>query len=157
MKRRRLVAGLLVSGVAAGGAFSVSAVGQGPSDGAPEDFTVTTTIRERNLFAVDNGRRGPSRGDVFGGTGRITGDKSGRFEFHCTLITRTTVLCDGASRFRDGVIYRTARIAGPTETLQIAITGGTGAYGGARGVIVSEAQGGMRSPGTTTDAYRFSP
>ena len=156
MKRTRL---LFVGALAALGAIgfgAVSAGGQGPPSGPPADFTVTTTMRESAGRFIDQPPRGrESPGDMFLGSGTSAGAKQGSFQFTCTAITRRVALCQGAGSFADGVIHVQARVSGEGRTVVAAITGGTGAYAGARGTFTSRTTRSTRRVEITQDTYDF--
>jgi hypothetical protein len=50
---------------------------------------------------------------------------------------RNESICVGAFRLRDGMITLVTTIKGDPRTVAAAVTGGTGAYSGARGTLVS--------------------
>lgn len=68
----------------------------------------------------------------------------GRFDAQCTAIargknfSRPPFLCHAAMRLRDGTIAFTADFKGLPRTVVAAVTGGTGAYNGARGTLTSK-------------------
>ena len=116
---------------------------------APGDRTLTFVEREipaKNVFAdvpplATKKRPNPTKGDgflfeetVLDATGAT---KVGRFRGQCSLLTSSrtgegsVALCDGIYLLGDGMITVSAS-AGPGPT-QFAVTGGTGAYEGARG------------------------
>ncbi len=84
----------------------------------------------------------PTPGDMFLGSDALTwrnsGKPAGTFVFACTFITSSWVQCHGTFDLPKGQL--TGQIAfestaeGPDE-LHVAITGGSGAYSGARGSI----------------------
>ena len=97
MHRVPRLAAVAVSAIAAAAILAVTAGGQTPS-AAPADFTVTSTIRDRDSAFVNNPPRRQSPGDVFLASGRITGAKRGAFDFTCTLTSRRASLCSTRRR-----------------------------------------------------------
>ena len=154
MHRVPRLAAVAVSAVAAAAILAVTAGGQTPS-AAPADFTVTSTIRDRDAAFVNNPPRRQSPGDVFLASGRITGAKRGAFDFTCTLTSRRASLCTAAATFGDGSIYLAARIAGEPRVLRAAIVGGTGAYHGATGTLISTTLSSRGGVDTSEDVYDF--
>jgi hypothetical protein len=154
--RLAAVAAVAASAIVAAAILAVTAGGQTPS-AAPADFTVTSTIRDRDSAFVNNPPRRQSAGDVFLATGRITGAKRGAFEFTCTLVSRRASLCSAAATFSDGSIYLTARIAGEERVLRAAIVGGTGAYNGATGTLISTTTSTRGGREVSEDIYDFAP
>jgi hypothetical protein len=155
MKRVHLLIAVVLAALGGAAVLAVSAGGQAPP-ATPADFTVTTTQRERDTTYIDNPpRRRESAGDMFLGTGRITGAKTGTLEFACTVVSRRASVCQGAASFSDGEVHVSARVAGESRTLRIAIVGGTGAYNGARGTLTSTTTSSNRQREIMTDAYDF--
>jgi hypothetical protein len=115
---------------------------------SPGDRTLALTLSEGKVAAVDQPPRhhGPhspnSVGDTVIATGRLTGDRTGRFFLHCTALrpgrdlAKEPFLCHAAYVLTDGSINATGviRLEDSRET-HAAITGGTGAYAGARGTL----------------------
>jgi hypothetical protein len=85
------------------------------------------------------------------------GRRAGSLHAVCTVtqphrsIETATFQCDGTYVLRGGqlAIAAAARI-GSARTLTLAVTGGTGVYSGARGVVVSRESG-----ETATDTFRL--
>ena len=154
MHRVPRLAAVAASAIVAAAILAVTAGGQTPSP-APADFTVTSTIRDRDSAFVNNPPRRQSPGDVFLATGRITGAKRGTFDFTCTLTSRRASLCDAAATFSDGAIYLTARVAGEGRVLRAAIVGGTGAYNGATGTLISTTVSSRGGVEVSEDVYDF--
>jgi hypothetical protein len=156
MKRVHVLSGAALAVAATLAVLAVSAGGQGTPSSPTADFTVTVTNPDSRRFAVDNPPRGRhSPGDMGGGRATITGAKSGVFDFLCVQVRRRVLQCEGTSTFSDGVIYRRARIAGDSDTLRIAIVGGTGAYNGAKGTIDSVRQPSQGGREVTRETYDF--
>jgi hypothetical protein len=154
MKRAHLLIAVVLTALGGVAVLAVSAGGQAPT-GPLADFTVTTTQQDRDGHYVDNPpRRKESAGDVFTGTARITGAKSGSFEFTCTAVSSERSLCQGVASFSDGQIHLTARV-GEARTVRAAIVGGTGAYSGAKGTLTQTGVSSRKGVEVTEDAYDF--
>jgi hypothetical protein len=124
---------------------------------APGERTFTLTIREGSEGFVDNPPQGSRRrprispGDEVVFTQRAfdaANARVGTVYAHCIAVrggteARATFHCDGNYVLRDGAIAVSAAFRGSEGgNLTIAVTGGTGAYEGARGSITSrEASG----------------
>lgn len=158
MQRAPIVAGAALAAIATSAVLAVGAGGQEPPATGIPDFTVTTTIRDRDGFQIDNPpRRRESPGDVFGGYGRISGAKTGSLSFTCTATPRA-VLCSGVSAFPDGEVHLSARFGNiDARVTTIAIVGGTGAYNGAKGTLTSRETSSRRGTTVSEDTYDFVP
>jgi len=135
----------LIAAIAVAGTFVLAAGGHAQ---APADQTLALTLSGTRIAAVDQPPRhhGPhspnSTGDIVIETGRLTGDRSGRFFLHCTALrpgrdlAKEPFLCHASYMLSDGSINVTGviRLEDP-EGVDAAITGGTGAYAGARGSL----------------------
>ena len=78
-----------------------------------------------------------SPGDTLTITGRLTCDRTGASHLVCTLVVggkKEQELCQGDAALTDGDLFFTGRLAGDAPG-KLAVTGGTGAYAGARGNI----------------------
>ena len=86
-------------------------------------------------------KRGPSAGDELILSSKLTdasGKAAGTLLATCTFTPKAgTLLCDGVFKLASGTITGTALTTESSLTTNIAITGGTGAYEGARGSITS--------------------
>jgi hypothetical protein len=149
---RRLAVRLAVPLAAAGATAAILAAGSGAQAPAARTITLVTKEQESTGAFVDaaprarNPRRpNASAGDAFvltetvydaAGTTRV-----GTLSASCTFARatrnpeRATTLCHGVYRLRDGDIVAAGLLSGSTS--RIAITGGTGAYAGARGVLTT--------------------
>jgi hypothetical protein len=145
MQRRRWV----VSGLAAllaAGVFAASGAGQ-----APGERTFTLTVREGSEGFVDNPPRGSrQRPRISAGDEVVLRQRAfdaanarvGSLNVHCIAVTggteaQATFHCDGNYVLRDGTIAVSAAFRGSQSNVRIAVTGGTGAYEGARGSVDS--------------------
>ncbi len=88
-----------------------------------------------------------SQGDVLAFTYPLadeSGDKVGKLSLSCTTTTgarnflKSTVTCVGVAALRDGSLMVQANIIPSKSKTVGAVTGGTGAYANARGVVVSQ-------------------
>ena len=86
-------------------------------------------------------KRGPSSGDELIFANKLTdasGKAAGTLLATCTFTPKAgTLLCDGVFKLASGTITGTALTSENSLTTTIAITGGTGAYEGARGSVTS--------------------
>jgi hypothetical protein len=110
--------------------------------------TITLIEREGSFHFVDNPPRqgvnvAPLAGDEFVGSTPLftrAGRRAGTLDFHCVLVTggeRGRTHCTGTYSLAGGAIAAQAVFRGFESPPTIAITGGTGAYEGARGSISS--------------------
>ncbi|MEA2141630.1 MAG: hypothetical protein QOI64_60 [Solirubrobacteraceae bacterium] len=98
------------------------------------DAGQTLTLIGRQITeSGPKGTPGPRSTIVF--SGRETGDDSGRSYVQCTLIDRVHGLCLGHFRLKNGTISveTVLPLEDAPKRLTLDITGGTGAYNGARG------------------------
>src|SRR3954447_250444 len=135
---------LLVAPVLAIGAAVVMATTGGAQ--APGERTFKLVERPLSFKFVDNPpRQGenkrPTAGDFFVFSSKLldaSGARVGTLIAHCVVPAPATLPldCSGTFRLKDGQI--TAAASSPeSKTQRIAITGGTGAYEGARGTVTS--------------------
>jgi hypothetical protein len=142
MKRLALLA---VPAVVAAG------VGLSSASAAPKPFKLVESDLQLSVVdlppASDSENAPPSRGDMVVFTKKLSipgGKPAGRLHVRCAVteprssIETAIFECTGAYVLRDGQlsIALTAPIGG-SENHRIAVTGGTGAYAGARGEIVT--------------------
>jgi hypothetical protein len=157
---KRLLVGLLVIALGLGGAALAKGQGEGGTLGAKAvgkaTFDVTLDFKQFGLNcpkqqSVKNCMRKAKLGSVVGGNARVAqGGKKVGTAYFSNVITKT-------GKRGQGLFFATVVLADGTVTLQgyeheydspapeSAITGGTGAYAGARGVE-SEGQG-FEGPG----------
>jgi hypothetical protein len=138
---------ILIAVAAVGGTLAIAAAGGHAQ--APVGRTIALTLSGGKIAAVDEPPRhhGPhspnSAGDIVIETGRLSGDRAGRFFLHCTAmkpgrdLTKEPFLCHATYVLADGAINATGviRLEDP-NAIHAAVTGGTGAYAGARGTLV---------------------
>jgi hypothetical protein len=77
----------------------------------------------------------PHQGDRFGFGDTVTGDDTGLDRGVCTIIGKQT-LCNVQVQLSKGTLSLQGFLTERSHNLPIAITGGTGAYNGARGTAV---------------------
>ena len=86
-------------------------------------------------------KRGPSTGDELIFANKLTdasGKAAGTLMATCTFTPRRgTLLCDGVFKLASGTISGTGISSASSRKTTISITGGTGAYEGARGSVTS--------------------
>lgn len=140
-----LAAGLAV-------AVAVTAATGSLAQGGPAQQTLT--LRELGKGAtfthIRNTKRAPRRsnlqGDVLAFTNPLTrdGKRVGRLEASCVTtsgaknFTRSRANCTAVTVLADGTLHGTFLLDLDNERTAGAITGGTGAYAGARGTIANE-------------------
>jgi len=138
MKRLLGTAAVLAVGVS----IAVTSIGGAQ---APGERTFKLVEKPISFHFVDNPphlkHHRPSPGDTFVFTSRLydqSGAKVGTLIAHCTISAPASLpaACEGTAKLKDGQL--TLAAAGSnTNTTVIAITGGTGAYEGARGSVTS--------------------
>jgi hypothetical protein len=147
MQRRGWVAVSGLAALLAGGVLAASGGAQQPGE-----RTFTLTVREGSVSFVDNPPRGTRRRPRISAGDEVVfrqrafdaaNARVGSVYVHCIAVTggtetRATFHCDGNYVLRDGSISVSAAFRGSEGgNLTIAVTGGTGAYEGARGSINS--------------------
>jgi hypothetical protein len=157
-----------VIGVAAITAAALAASAGGQTSGA-RTLTLTEVPKGASFGFVDNpphtkfSHEGEPRklsvGDIEIQSIVVTdqqGNKLGRFDAYC-ILTRPGVItnheeeCTGTYRLKDGTISATSSFVGnEASPFTAAITGGTGAYAGARGSLKSVAAKGGKHTDTLT-------
>jgi hypothetical protein len=128
--KRSMALTLATAAAAAAAAVTVAASpGAKPVAGPQALHLVDKQITESG----PKGRPGPGSMIVF--SGKETGDDSGRSYVHCTLIDSRHGLCLGRFNLSRGTISveTVVPLEGGPKRFSLDITGGTGAYNGARG------------------------
>ena len=121
-------------------AFSLAVIGAGiavaashPAGAQPSGTDLHTTAKLTFAHTVDVGARGASAGDVTTFGGRLVGpDLKGRYQAVCVAISPTAQECSETLMTASGQIAAQASYGKGTAALT-PITGGSGAYAGARG------------------------
>jgi hypothetical protein len=133
-------------GLAAVAALGVAVVV--PSVGQSQTArTITLNAHTKSVNVVDLPPRGKSSaGDVVMAVSSLRntdGSRAGTEYIDCTLTGRARTfesaryLCAGTHKLRDGTITYSGHLRLAAHELTIAVTGGTGAYDGASGSMVS--------------------
>jgi hypothetical protein len=91
-------------------------------------------------------------GDRFAIGHKITGDDTGIDRAVCTYVARGYTLCTNAFRLSRGTLYIEGLVRGEPTNALYAVTGGTGAYDGARGTAVLTAG---RAPEDVRITFRY--
>lgn len=108
-------------------------VGAGSAQDSPRMLRLVATAQQGVGFAPD---REPQQGDRFGGGSKITGDSAGINRTVCTVIGEEAI-CTIEIRLTRGTLSAQGLVPNVADHSPIAITGGTGAYNGARGTAVA--------------------
>ena len=145
MKRLPLAAAVVLAATV----VAIGVVSNGSAQ-RPGERTITLVARGGSFHFIDNPpRQGnleeepPTAGDAFVGAQDLytrAGRRAGTLGFECTAVVggvRPRQHCVGAYGLAGGQIVAQAVFAGEEGVTEIAITGGTGAYRGARGYVVS--------------------
>jgi hypothetical protein len=105
-------------------------------------------VEGRTFGAVDNAPTGVSVGDSIAFSRLVaerSGKRVGRIDVTCVTTAGDTAetahqACHGVLTLRNGQIALETAILGVPKRARIAVTGGTGAYVGASGVMISNVQ-----------------
>lgn len=132
---------LLLAATAAGLATAAILAASGSAQSPPRSLTLTETVQKRIGFFP---RHAPRQGTRFGFGGKISGDDSGFDRGVCTAIgnlrTRDpaakVTLCTLQLELSKGSLSVQGMTPQRSRNTRLAITGGTGAYDGARGTAV---------------------
>ena len=73
------------------------------------------------------------------GTDTKNGKKIGYYTLSCQLTSATAGKCGGAASFSRGMIYFSFPLSTKSNTFSGTVTGGTGAYSGAKGTVTGKA------------------
>ena len=145
---------IIGAGLGAAATASAIAVTSGTAQ-APGERTLTFVERSNDAATVladvppfvKNKREFAGKGDTFLSPSTVSDStgatKVGTFVGRCTLLRATkrvlgsVAICDGIHNLRDGTITVSAYLTFSDKPITFAVTGGTGAYEGARGSGVS--------------------
>ncbi len=83
----------------------------------------------------------PRQGDRLGFGDRITGDDTGYDRGVCTIVGRPQILCTIQVQLSKGTLTVQGMLPQRANRTPVAITGGTGAYNGARGTALATDHG----------------
>ena len=146
---KRTVLGITAVVAVAGTAVAVPAIGQSQTPGGR---TITLTSRTSSVKFVDLAPRSrASAGDVLVSVSRLEdsqGKRVGTSWLNCGVAQGSSSVegalyqCVGTHKLKDGTLTfgGVARL-GSAKVIRVAVTGGTGAYDGARGELVNTASG----------------
>jgi hypothetical protein len=109
----------------------IATVGSAQAPTATTLHLVSTT--QKGIGFGGNGR--PHQGDRFGFGDKVTGDDTGTDRGECTFIG-TQALCTVVFRLSKGTLTGTGTLSERSTNAPFAVTGGTGAYDGARGTAL---------------------
>jgi hypothetical protein len=132
---KSIAAAVLAASVAA---LTVAGAGASAQPGAQ---TIDLISVEQHCGGADNGRRGASLGDLDACRGRLrdaaSGAAAGRAHWTCLYLgsTRAGSDCTAVVRLRGGTLQAAGVLSHTSPKSVWAITGGTGAYAGARGTV----------------------
>jgi Dirigent-like protein len=151
MRTSRLALCIGLPAVAAAAILGSGAVAQGPSSGI---LTLTELDRGSTFTHIRNTKttlpRSNALGDLIVFTNPLadaSGQVVGRLHVDCVTTTgardfrKSVLTCGGVMVLRDGTLTLQTTVSPSTPTTTGAITGGTGAYANARGVVVSKESG----------------
>src|SRR4051794_9833071 len=141
---KRLTALSLPAAAAAAAAlFLIPGAGSAQQPGGEQTFKLVEPGKGASFKFVDvpprAKRNAPSPGDGFVFTTPLkdpSGASAGTLTAQCTFTPKNRSVCNGIFRLKNGLITGTTESSDSLTTV-IAITGGTGAYEGARGTITS--------------------
>jgi hypothetical protein len=131
-RRNLRVAVTLSAAVGAILAASVIA-GTGSAQSTPRALHLVGTAQQGIGFTPDHNP--PHQGDRIGGGAKITGDENGISRTVCTRIGQKA-LCNLQIQLSKGKLSAQGLVPNVQDRTPIAITGGTGAYDGARGTAI---------------------
>ena len=119
-------------------AVAVSGAGWASGQAAPQRTTLTLIAKPTGGSGLDVGRKGPTIGDEFFENGTVSGDRKGRYQLVTQLVAgnarRGSENNSLYLTLPDGEI-QTSGVHGTVSRFHMPVTGGTGAYEGARGVL----------------------
>jgi hypothetical protein len=132
--KRITLAGTSVAAVVAAAAFATAGSAQSPA--TITSLHLVATAQESVGFAPKH--QEPRPGDRFGAGHTIAGDDRGIDRTMCTIISKHDLLCTAVAQLSRGTLTAEVLVSFESEPrdLRYAITGGTGAYDGARGTAV---------------------
>jgi hypothetical protein len=107
-----------------------------------EELALTLTVQEGDFKVNDVAPRATSEEDISSGdsfvfTGGVSGDRKGKLLGACAVAAVGEPTCQVIYRFDDGHVTGATipDFSQQAESFQVAVTGGTGAYEGARGQV----------------------
>jgi hypothetical protein len=128
MRRILIVGAALLAGSAMGGGFAGA---QTPPK------TLKVEALEQGCGGVDVGRKGDSLGDLTFCRAKVRGDAAGRANWDCTYLGTEPrgEDCTAHAELAGGTLQMAGRLSHTSPSSTWAVTGGTGAYAGARGSV----------------------
>jgi hypothetical protein len=126
---------VLLSAAAAAAIAAAVIASTGAAQGPPTTLHFLATAQRNIGFAPDHAPP-PRQGDRFGGGAKITGDDTGIQRSVCTAIGKRA-LCNVQMNLSRGRLSAQGLVPNQTDHTPIPLTGGTGAYNGARGTILA--------------------
>ena len=136
----------MVVPIALGGLVAVGIAPAAASAAKPKERTIVIKARSQldRVQLIDNQPTGPGPGDVLVFTERLLdadGRQIGTDAATCTRLFDETSLCTGVYSLRGGRLMVQLLQPGPTGVYDQAITGGTGRFAGARGIVTVDQRG----------------
>jgi hypothetical protein len=119
-------------------AVGVAALALTAGPAAAKTITIKATSKVDNARFVDTGAPGDSPGDILVFTEKLFdagGRQIGSDAASCVRLFDATSLCTGTYKLKGGRLMVQLLQPGPTGVYDQAITGGTGRFAGARGVV----------------------
>jgi len=130
--KNRLSLGL-GAGAAAALATAALMASAGSAQSPPTALHLVSTSQKNVGFAPQGT---PRQGDRLGFGDRITGDDTGYDRAVCTIVGRPQLLCTIQVQLSKGTLTVQGMLPERANKVPVAITGGTGAYDGARGTAL---------------------
>jgi hypothetical protein len=127
-------------GTSAAAALATAALmaSAGSAQAPPTTLHLVGTSQKSVGFAP---KHAPRPGDRLGFGDRITGDDTGYDRGVCTIVGRPQILCTIQVQLSKGTLTVQGMLPERADRTPVAITGGTGAYDGARGTALATDHG----------------
>ena len=122
--------------LAAAAAITVAVIASAGAAQGPATTLHLVATAQRNVGFAPAHAPPARQGDRFGGGSKITGDETGIQRSVCTAIGKRA-LCNVQMNLSRGRLSAQGLVPNQTDHTPIPLTGGTGAYNGARGTILS--------------------
>jgi hypothetical protein len=133
-------------GLGAGAAAALTTAALMASAGSAQSPPTTlhlVSTSQKNVGFMPKGA--PRQGDRLGFGDRITGDDTGFDRGVCTIVGRPQILCTIQVQLSKGTLTVQGMLPERANKTPVAITGGTGAYNGARGTALATDHGNGRT------------
>ena len=127
---------LTVSAIAV--AVAVAGAGLASGQAAPQQSVLTFIAKPTGGSGLDVGHKGPSIGDEFFENGKLSGAASGRYQLVTQLVAgnaRRGTEDNDLYLMLPGGDIESSGVHGTVDRFHMPVTGGTGSYEGARGVL----------------------